>query len=840
VRRFVPVLVSVVFGLSLLGEVNLSRGEFGEFLKVFEFMRGRPVDAGGITFIPDDPGHFYESWRKTSKIWRRRVSDGAVVEEIPVNWPAHPSTGVHGMSWDPSRRVFWISNAYHSPTITTLPRSGGSPSGEFNLRNCAGVDYYAPADELWVIDALRHDVYRYSPPGTRIDRFTMDDPYPDPHPIGIARVKDRLWISNWYETGERGGTPNYVSEYFLNGTPTGRRIEITNRTAHGVTFTDRAAFLDLAFDGQYLWALTCNPCKVVQVDIGYKTPTPPPTPTPLATPTPIYMVFDSGDYSGDGTSDLAVFRPASGLWAVRGVTRVFFGRTGDIPAPGDYRGDGTSDLAVFRPASGLWAVRGLTRVTFGRSGDIPVPGDYSGDGTCDIGVFRPGNQLWAIRGLTRVNFGARGDRPVPGYYTGSRSKDIAVFHPGTASWAIRGLTRIRFGRPGDDPVPGDYAGVGRDEIAVYRPGSRLWAVRGLTRTYFGPGRSGQPQPADYRGDGISEPADFNGASALWRLRGSTRIYFGHRGDIPVAGPPPRPGLRRMPVIDSGDYSGDGTSEIAVFRDQAGFWAIRGLTRIYFGSKGDIPVSGDYRGDGTAEIAVYRPRSGLWSIRGLSAFHFGGGAGDLPVPGDYNGDGTCDWAVFDHRTGRWRVRIEIPFSSRGDARKLFGEGVEVSGPGEEAASSESKAASTAPFTYEFTYGKAGDLPVPGHYTGGPRKLVAVFRPATALWAIRGVSKFTFGRPGDIPVPGDFTGDGTAEAAIYRPSNRLWAVRGVTKFFYGREGDLPVPAGYAGDGTSAPAVFRARSGYWAARGVTRVYFGRPGDTPAVGGAAGSPAR
>nr|HPJ72256.1 right-handed parallel beta-helix repeat-containing protein [bacterium] len=48
---------------------------------------------------------------------------------------------------------------------------------------------------------------------------------------------------------------------------------------------------------------------------------------------------------------------------------------------GDYDGDGTADVAVFRPSSGAWLVRGLTRTWFGGDGDLPVPRDYSGDGT---------------------------------------------------------------------------------------------------------------------------------------------------------------------------------------------------------------------------------------------------------------------------------------------------------------------------------------------------------------------------------------------------------------------------------------------------------------------------
>ena len=59
------------------------------------------------------------------------------------------------------------------------------------------------------------------------------------------------------------------------------------------------------------------------------------------------------DYDGDGTSDIGIFRETSGLWAIRGVTRAYFGGTADSPVPGDYAGDGTSEIGIFRPTSGL-------------------------------------------------------------------------------------------------------------------------------------------------------------------------------------------------------------------------------------------------------------------------------------------------------------------------------------------------------------------------------------------------------------------------------------------------------------------------------------------------------
>ncbi len=134
-----------------------------------------------------------------------------------------------------------------------------------------------------------------------------------------------------------------------------------------------------------------------------------PTPTPAVYPGPPPYITD---YDGDGTSDIGIFRPSSGLWAIRGVTWTYWGGNGDIPVPADYNANGTTDIGAYRPATGYWFIKDLTKVFWGKSGDIPVPGDYRGGGTAEIGVFRPSSGLWAIRGVTRAFWGRPGDLPV--------------------------------------------------------------------------------------------------------------------------------------------------------------------------------------------------------------------------------------------------------------------------------------------------------------------------------------------------------------------------------------------------------------------------------------------
>jgi len=238
------------------------------------------------------------------------------------------------------------------------------------------------------------------------------------------------------------------------------------------------------------------------------------------------------DYNGDGTSDIAVYRGTSGLWAIRGMTRVYFGGTGDEPVPADYNGDGTTDVGIYRSTSGLWAVRGVTRTYFGGSSDIPEPGDYDGDEMDDLGVFRASTGLWAIQGVTRIYFGSSADDPLPGYYDGDGTKDIGLFRPSSGLWALRGVTRLYFGGSTDELVPGDYNGDAIWEPGIFRASSGLWAIFGVTRTYFG-GSTDWALPADYDGNGIDDIGIFRESSALWAVNGITRTYFGSSGDVPV-------------------------------------------------------------------------------------------------------------------------------------------------------------------------------------------------------------------------------------------------------------------------------------------------------------------
>jgi subtilisin-like proprotein convertase family protein len=547
----------------------------------------------------------------------------------------------------------------------------------------------------------------------------------------------------------------------------------------------------------------------------------------------------TNDFNGSGTSDLAVFRPASGTWFINGVGSPAFGLPGDIPVPGDYDGNGVADVAVYRPSTGQWFVNGGVpgTVQLGRSGDVPVPADYDGDTRTDMAVYRttdgPGG-VWYfnVPGQLPVAFGLRGDIPMPGDYDGDGRADLAVYRPSAGVWfiayAASGFSTSSsagWGMPGDIPVRADLDNDRRLDFVVFRPSTGQWfmAPTSSAATSFQFGIAGDiPMGMDLDGDGFAELCLWRPSTGTWYLRNrvtasTASLQFGLPGDIPVAQRP------RLPSLVVSDFEGDGISDLTVFRPSGGLWFTRyssssfiNNTATQFGLNGDIPVNSDYDGDRVADVAVYRPPTGQWFIRqssnGLVRLDTWGLPGDVPMPGDYDGDGRTDIAIFRPSTAQWF----IVYSNNNV-------GVVIQ------------------------WGLPTDTPFATDVDGDGRSDLVVFRPSTGQWLMR-LSTTVYGATivrqwglgTDIPMPADFDGDGRSELAVFRPSTGQWlgidALTGgaVITQQLGLNGDIPAPHDYDGDGKSDPVVFRPPSGNWFIKpstggAVMNLQWGLSGDVP-----------
>ena len=417
---------------------------------------------------------------------------------------------------------------------------------------------------------------------------------------------------------------------------------------------------------------------------------------------------------------------------------------------------------------------------------------------------------------------------VPADFDGDRVADPTVYRPSTGTWQVRNQFAVQFGEPGDIPVSGDYNGDGLADVAVYRPSTGTWYVRNQFAVQFGD-RGDIPVPGDYNDDGITDIAVYRPATGYWFVRNQLAVQYGDRGDLPVPA----------------DYNGDGAVDLAVYRPATGDWFVRQQFVARFGQPGDVPVPGDYDGDGSAELAVYRIASGHWLLRNRLPVRIGG-AGFRPVPADFNNDGATDMAVYELSTGVWTVIGSISFAHESNTVTFtFGEAGDVPVPNRALTLNRAAhdfdgdgttdAALYRPSSGEWLvhnrpttqYGDAGDRPVPADYNRDGVVDVAVYRPSTGMWFVRKQFSVQFGDPNDVPIPGDYNGDGAADVAVYRPSTGTWFVRNQFAVQFGDPGDIPVPGDYNGDGVTDIAVYRPSTGMWYVRNQLAVRFGEPGD-------------
>jgi len=170
-----------------------------------------------------------------------------------------------------------------------------------------------------------------------------------------------------------------------------------------------------------------------------------------------------------------------------------YGDAGDVPVTGDWDGNGSRTVGVFRQSTGVWYLRNgtgggnsdVTPFALGSPGDIPVVGDWNGSGTQKVGVFRPSTGTWYLAaanvpytGVTTLRFASPGDVPIVGDWNGSGTGKVGVFRPSNGTWYLAaanvpytGVTAFSFASPGDIPIAGDWDHNGTVTVGVVRNGT---------------------------------------------------------------------------------------------------------------------------------------------------------------------------------------------------------------------------------------------------------------------------------------------------------------------------------------------------------------------------------
>ncbi|CAL1125111.1 unnamed protein product [Cladocopium goreaui] len=255
--------------------------------------------------------------------------------------------------------------------------------------------------------------------------------------------------------------------------------------------------------------------------------------------------------------------------------------------------------------------------------------------------------------------------------------------------------------------------------------------------------------------------------------------------------------------------------------------------VHFGMNGGIPVTGDWNGDGVTEVGVFRDGDWFLDYNGNGQWDEGdiwaklGTSKDKPVTGDWNGDGKTDIGIFGPEWfGDGKALVNEPGLPDAE-NETTGEKKNTPPKPHEATSEKRVLQRTKQgrtredvVDHVFRYGDANDIPVTGDWNGDGIHTVGVF--TAGQWFLDtngdgtwqpGDEIFTYGQTGDLPVVGDFDGDGIDELGIYRDGR--WYIdinhNGLVDsedlvIEKGELGDVPVVGDWNGDGVDEPGLYR----------------------------------
>jgi hypothetical protein len=218
--------------------------------------------------------------------------------------------------------------------------------------------------------------------------------------------------------------------------------------------------------------------------------------------------------------------------------------------------------------------------------------------------------------------------------------DLAVYRPSEGNWYIKesfsGRIRVeRWGLSDDKVVPSDYDGDGRTDVAVYRQSNNVWYIKrssdGTNQFETLSEQVTKPVIGDFDGD---RRADIAG---VVNIGANGQIAFVIKGSRNNTETTQEWGLGNDALM-SGDYDGDGRTDLAVYRASESVWYVKTATNTIirqWGISTDEPLNGDYDGNGISDFAIYRIENshGYFYILGDNGqyrIHQFGLAGDIPI------------------------------------------------------------------------------------------------------------------------------------------------------------------------------------------------------------------
>ena len=253
----------------------------------------------------------------------------------------------------------------------------------------------------------------------------------------------------------------------------------------------------------------------------------------------------------------------------------------------------------------------------------------------------------------------------------------------------------------------------------------------------------------------------------------------------------------------------------------------------FGQANAIPITGDFNGDGITEIGVFIDGQWFIDLNGNGVWDEGdvwyelGDQGDQPVTGDWDGDGKTDIGIYGPI---WPGDIPASLVEPGipDAANPPTERLKNMPPKEEEATSGERLIQRTPqskiradlIDHVFLYGDPENRAVAGDWNGDGIATIGVFN--SGHWRLdvngnghidEGDTKFGFGQDGDLPIVGDFNGDGIDEVGVYRAGTFYLDSNGDGKLGpedavieKGGPNDRPVAGDFDGDGVDEVGVFQ----------------------------------